>query len=134
MAEYLGSIHYRYIFFQFMAVSNKSDPINQLDWKEQSIIFRLRTQYVPLNFHLNRINPTQDSLSPICQHPYETVKHFSFECQNLKELRKLYLPPNPNIGSILLSFCTIWKSIREEIQQNNIILTKIISSPFLNPL
>ena len=87
--------------FPYMTSPNKADPINNLERKEQSIIFRLRSQHVQLNMHLNRINPQHEPNCVLCPHPYETVKHFLFECPHLSQLRKLYLPFQPNLDNTL---------------------------------
>ena len=39
--------------------------------------------------------------SPLCNHAYETVEHFPFECPNLQDLRKELLPPNLEINNTL---------------------------------
>ena len=82
---------------------NPKDPINTLGRREQVIIYRLRTQHVQLNAHLNRIKTDHLSRCPLCHNPNETVCHFLFECQNLKDLRQLYLPPEPDLGNTLYS-------------------------------
>ena len=84
-----------------MSKPDRKDSINQLNRKQQSTIFRLRTQHVPLNAHLNRLNPMHEPLCPLCDHAYETVEHFLFECNKLKDLRDRFLPPNPNIDNSL---------------------------------
>ena len=65
-------------YFPYMPKPNKKDPLNKLERKEQSIIFRLRTQHAPLNHHLNRLNPMHEPLCPLCDHAYETVENFFF--------------------------------------------------------
>ena len=45
------------------------DSIKQLNRKHQTTIFRLRTQHIPLNFHLNRINPEKTSSLCAVQSP-----------------------------------------------------------------
>ena len=87
--------------FPHMTQPNTHDDINSLGRKEQVIIFRLRSQHVQLNMHLNRINPEHPPLCALCPEPYETVKHFLFECPNLEDLRKMYLPPNPDLVNTL---------------------------------
>ena len=89
--------------FPYMTTPNTDDPINNLGRRDQSTIFRLRSQHIHLNMHLNRINPLHEPNCTLCPHPYETIKHFLFECPQLCELRKLYLPTNPNIGNTLYS-------------------------------
>ena len=75
--------------------------LNKLERKEQSIMFRLRTQHAPLHHHLNRLNPMYGPLCHLCDHAYETVEHFLFECPNLRDLRKELLPPIPDINNTL---------------------------------
>ena len=69
--------------------------------EQQAIIFRLRTQHVPLNAHLNRFNPMHEPLCPLCDHAYETVEHFLFDCQKLQDLSENSLPPKPDIENTL---------------------------------
>ena len=82
--------------FQYMTCPNNHDPINSLGRREQVIIFRLRSQHVQLNMHLNRIMPEHPPACELCPHPYETVKHFLFECPTLADIRKIYLPSSPD--------------------------------------
>ena len=87
--------------FSYMTTPNKADPINNLERKDQAIIFRLRSQHIQLNMHLNRINPQHEPNCALCSHPYETVKHFLLECPQLRHLRSLYLPTQPDFGNTL---------------------------------
>ena len=87
--------------FTHMAAPLQNDPIDNLGRKDQSIIFRLRTRHVALNMHLNKLNPMQEPVCPLCPYPYETVQHFLFECPELCQLRETYLPPCPDIGNTL---------------------------------
>ena len=87
--------------FPYMTTPNTDDPINNLGRRDQTTIFRLRSQHIHLNMHLNRINPLHEPNCTLCPHPYETIKHFLFECPQLSKLRKLYLPIDPNIGNTL---------------------------------
>ena len=87
--------------FPYMPKPLKNDPLNKLERKEQSVIFRLRTQHAPLNYHLNRLNQMHEPLCPLCDHAYETIEHFLFECPNLKDLRQKLLPPMPDIDNTL---------------------------------
>ena len=91
------------VVFQYMPKPNKMDPINTLRRRDQVNIFRLRTQHVPLNMHINRIKPEHAPLCSLCDHPYETVKHFLFECPPLEDLRQQLLPPSPDLGNTLYS-------------------------------
>ena len=87
--------------FAHMPTPNKKDPNNSLKREDQVIIFRLRTQHIPLNAHLNRIKTDHAPICPLCDHPQETVKHFLFECEPLDDLRKTYLPPGPDLENTL---------------------------------
>ena len=89
------------IVFKNMTTPNKKDAINRLERRNQTIIFRLRTQHIPLNSHLNRFNPEREPICQLCPHPYETVNHFLFECPNLEDIRTSLLPPSPNINNTL---------------------------------
>ena len=87
--------------YEHMNKVNHSDNIKALNRREQTTIFRLRTQHVPLNFHLNRINPEKPPMCLLCDHPYETVQHLLFECPKLQDPRQQLLPPNPTIDNTL---------------------------------
>ena len=87
--------------FPYMTRPNTDDPINSLGRKEQVTIFRLRSQHIQLNMHLNRIKPEHPPACELCPHPYETVKHFLFECPTLEDIRKTYLPPSPDLENTL---------------------------------
>ena len=81
------------------------DDMKKLKRKDQTAIFRLRTQHIPLNQHLNRINPERPPLCPLCDHPYETVEHVLFQCRKLDDLRVSYLPAFPNLENTL--YCSL---------------------------
>ena len=87
--------------FKHMNKPNPRDSINSLTRKDQVAIFRLRTQHVPLNKHLNRVNPQRWSACPLCNHAYEKTTRHLFECRPLSDLRAVYLPPNPSISNSL---------------------------------
>ena len=82
--------------FQHMPVPNKMDSINSLKRKEQAIIFRLRSEHIQLNKHLNRIGIKENARCPLCPCPEESVAHHLFECPALDDLRTEFLPPNPD--------------------------------------
>ena len=90
-------------YYTFRQKPCKEDPINTLRRRDQVIIFRLRTEHVPLNMHLNRINPEHPPLCELCEHPYETVEHVLFQCHELKNLRDKYLPDSPDLENTLYS-------------------------------
>ena len=86
-----------------MNTPRPKDPINALSRRDQSLIFRLRTQHVPLNNHLNRIKKNHPAKCPLCDYPNETVEHHLLHCENLKDLRRAFLPAQPTIGNSLYS-------------------------------
>ena len=79
--------------FKHMAAPNKADPINALNRKDQSTIFRLRTRHIALNKHLHRIGANATPACPLCNHPEESVEHHLHHCTPLDDLRTCYLPP-----------------------------------------
>ena len=79
------------------------DPINVLRRGDQSLIFQLRTQHVPLNCHLNRIGVQQSAACPLCDYPSETVEHHLFYCRKLTDLRGRFLPRTPGISNCLFT-------------------------------
>ena len=87
--------------FRHMTTTNPKDNLKFLSRKDQSSIFRLRTQHAPLNNHLNRIGVIRSPLCPLCKTNKETTEHLLFECTHLTDLRQQLLPPNPNIGNTL---------------------------------
>ena len=87
--------------FTHMKQLQPKDCIKQLKRKDQTTIFRLRTQHIPLNFHLNRFNPEKPPHCVLCDHPYETVEHVLFDCKEVEDLRSLHLPSLPTIENTL---------------------------------
>ena len=87
--------------FEHMEKVQPQDDLKLLKRKDQTTIFQLRTQHIPLNFHLNRFNPEKPPHCVLCDHPYETVEHVLFYCSETQDLRSLYLPKNPNIKNTL---------------------------------
>ena len=87
--------------FAHMTTPNPKDNINYLQRREQVVIFRLRSHHIPLNAHLNKIQPQHVPTCPLCPYPYETVTHHLFECPSLKDLRARHLPPDPNLHNTL---------------------------------
>ena len=87
--------------FSHMTTPTPKDNINSLKRCEQTTIFRLRSQHVPLNSHLKRIGVIANSSCPLCPCPDETVGHHLLQCPALKDLRSLYLPTNPSIENTL---------------------------------
>ena len=89
--------------FKYMATPNPKDSINSIERREQVVIFRLRTQHIPLNAHLNRFKPQAEPTCLLCPYPYETVQHHLLECPSLQDLRETLLPQNPTIENTLYS-------------------------------
>ena len=100
MNDWAGGSTARKVFENMQRVQPQ-DNLNLLKRKDQTTIFKLRTQHIPLNFHLNRFNPERPPHCVLCDHPYETVEHVLFHCNETKDLRSLYLPTNPNIQNTL---------------------------------
>ena len=84
------------VMYHHIPKPNKIDPINSLERKDQVVIFRLRTNHIQLNAHLNRILKDHQPACPLCGYREETVHHFLFECPPLQDIRSQFLPPNPN--------------------------------------
>jgi hypothetical protein len=77
--------------YKYMARSNSKDTVNTLKRRDPSTIFRLRTQHIQLNSHLNRIQPHHAPVCHLCTHPSENVDHhLSFECPALDSIRKIF--------------------------------------------
>ena len=87
--------------FEFMPVPNKNDPINKMKRKEQAVIFRLRSEHIQLNKHLNDIGIKDSAKCPLCPCPEESVAHHLYQCPALDDLRAEFLPPSPNPQSTL---------------------------------
>ena len=87
--------------YEYMSTPKPKDPINALQRHDQSLIFRLRTKHVPLNNHLNRIKKKHPAQCPLCNYPNETVDHHLLQCEQLKDLRRTFLPAQPSIGNTL---------------------------------
>jgi len=82
--------------FKFMPKPNKKDPVNQLERKDQVIIFRLRSEHIQLNQHLNMIRVRNNANCPLCPCTEESVAHHLYDCPALGDLRAEYLPLNPD--------------------------------------
>ena len=87
--------------FDHMPSPNPNDSINKLNRSEQVAIFRLRSGHAPLNKHLTRIGAKNNPLCPLCGVYEETVKHHLFECFALTDLRREYLPEQPDTENTL---------------------------------
>ena len=97
--------------FKHMAAPNRADPIGALNRKDQSTIFRLRTQHIALNKHLHRIGATTTPACPLCNHPEESVDHHLYHCAPLADLRTCYLPHQLNRENLLFGNKKELKSI-----------------------
>ena len=87
--------------FKHMTTPNLNDSIDTLSRKDQTTIFRLRTQHIPLNSHLHRIGAIKEKACPLCDYQEETVEHHLFHCLKLNDLRLQLLPPQPSIHNTL---------------------------------
>ena len=84
------------VMFQYVPKPSRLDPINSLKRKEQVVIFRLRINHIQLNAHLSRITSNHQPTCNLCGYKDETVQHFLFDCPSLQDLRKEFLPLNPD--------------------------------------
>ena len=89
------------VLFKHMTTPNINDNLDKLTRKDQATIFRLRTQHIPLNSHLNRIGAIAEKACPLCNHADETVEHHLFSCTKLNDLRKELLPSQPDTQNTL---------------------------------
>ena len=89
--------------YRQMNKTRPNDSIRSLSRKDQVTIFRLRTQHLPLNQHLNRINPEHPPMCPLCNAQFETTQHLLLYCPNLQDLRLQLLPPSPDINNTIYS-------------------------------
>ena len=89
--------------YREMNKTKPKDPLRSLPRKDQAAIFRLRTQHVTLNQHLNRINPEHPPMCPLCNAQFETTPHLLLDCPKLQDLRAQLLPPSPDISNTLYS-------------------------------
>ena len=87
--------------FKFMEAPKRADAANALSRKDQSTIFRMRTQHIALNKHLHRIGAHTTSSCPLCDHPEETIDHHLFYCAPLADLRNQFLPPQLDKQNLL---------------------------------
>ena len=84
-----------------MPTPDKGDCINQVKRDVQVTIFRLRSQHIQLNQHLNRIGIKTDAQCPLCRCSEESVAHHLFECTALDDLRISLLPEKPNLTNTI---------------------------------
>ena len=89
--------------YNHMNMVKPKDSIHALERRYQTAIFRLRTEHIPLNFHLNRMNPEHPPMCLLCDYAYETVHHLLFQCPGLQDLRQKFLPPFPDTDNTLYS-------------------------------
>ena len=92
--------------FRHLPKPNRNDSINFLKRKEQVIIFRLRSNHIPLNAHLNRITTNHPPNCALCDFEEESVDHFLFHCPALTDIRRQFLPKNPDLENTLYSTTT----------------------------
>ena len=77
--------------FRHMPVPKRADNVNTLNRKDQSTIFRMRTQHIALNKHLHRIGAHTTPACPLCDNPNETIDHHLLHCAPLSDLRNQFL-------------------------------------------
>jgi hypothetical protein len=76
--------------------------IKNLDRRQASLLFQLRSGHVALNHHLFRIHRSETPSCPHCQGiTVETVKHFLLDCpQYVQERHKLRIKLRRNASSL----------------------------------
>ena len=84
-----------------MTTPNTNNTFDKITRKDQATIFRLRTQHIPLNSHLNRIGATAEKACPLFNHKEETVEHHLFYLTKLKDLIEIFLPSQPDTQNTL---------------------------------
>ena len=89
------------LMFTEMAQPKSKDSLNNLNRRDQSLIFQFRTGHARVNNHLNVLNPQLPPLCRHCPHPYETTTHLLLECSALKQIRKSFLPKSPTLHNTL---------------------------------
>lgn len=87
--------------FRHMPVPKRADNVNTLNRKDQSTIFRMRTQHIALNKHLHRIGAHTTPACPLCDNPNETIDHHLLHCAPLADLRNQFLSFQLNKESLL---------------------------------
>ena len=91
------------VMYPYMTTPTNTDPIDSLGRREQSIIFRHRSQHVCLNMHLNKINPMQEYVHYALVHMRLSV-NFSLSAQNSFSLGK---PISLQILTFVIRFIAI---------------------------
>jgi hypothetical protein len=86
--------------YKYVVRPNSKDSINTLKRRDKSTIFKICTQHIQLNSHLNRIQPQQAPVCHLCTHPRKTVDHLLFEWPALDSIRERFLPSRPDIWNI----------------------------------
>ena len=89
------------VMYRHMTKPLLKDPLNVLRRGDQALIFQMRSQHVPLNYHLNRIGVQESAACPLCDYPQETVEHHLFYCRKLTDLRGRFLPRIPDVSNCL---------------------------------
>jgi ribonuclease HI len=62
--------------------------IKSFNRNDSTLLNRLRSNHAPLNTFLHRIKRADDPTCPECGQADETIRHFLFECQAFRELRR----------------------------------------------
>ena len=83
--------------------SDKGECINQVKRYVQVTLFRLRSQHIQLNQHLNRFGIKTDAQCPLSRCSEESVAHTCnlFECTALDDLRICLLPELRNLTNTI---------------------------------
>ena len=80
------------VLYMYLSTPNTKDPISNLDRKDHCNFFGLRSGYVMLNGHRNRIDPLVPTMCRNCGWAYEAVEHLLLHSANLRELGHCFLP------------------------------------------
>jgi hypothetical protein len=62
--------------------------ISPLSRNDSTILNRLRANHAPLNAFLHRIKRADSPTCPKCEAADETIRHFLYECQEFREIRR----------------------------------------------
>ena len=73
--------------FRHIPAPKKAESVNALNRKDQSTVFRMRTQHIALKKHFHRIGAHTTPACALCDHPEETIKHHLLYCAHLADLR-----------------------------------------------
>ncbi|KAF9051255.1 hypothetical protein BJ165DRAFT_1340260 [Panaeolus papilionaceus] len=80
--------------------------VNNLQWKQASVIFQLCTGHIQLAKHLFRINKVESPMCKKCKRKLETPYHYLMECPGYETAQRKhfrYMGQNENTMTRLLS-------------------------------